>query len=171
MRGSADADVAVDGEEVVAAVGGLLQVGLEVVELGAAGWRDGAEPLVDDLGLAVAEGVGAEFAFDHDADVDLDVAEAGAAHEGRGGAADPAVGAGVAEGSEDVAGAGGIRHGVDDGVPVAVGGDDQARWRAGSGGFAEVAHGVLDPLEGFGFDDAVEGVGWEREVLAVGDGG
>ena len=36
LRGSAYADVAVDAEEVVAAVGGVLQVGLEVVELGGA---------------------------------------------------------------------------------------------------------------------------------------
>ena len=47
---------------------------LEVVELGGADVADCAEPVVDDLGLAVAEGVGAEFAFDDDADVDLDVA-------------------------------------------------------------------------------------------------
>ena len=74
-------------------------------------------------------------------------------------APDPAVGAGVAEGSEDAAGAGGVLDGVDEGVPVGVVGDDEAIWDADAGGFAEVADGVFDPLEGFGFDDAVEGVG------------
>ena len=42
---------------------------------------DGAEPVVNDLGLVIAKGVGGEFAFGDDADVDCDVAQAGLAHE------------------------------------------------------------------------------------------
>ena len=56
-------------------MGGVVEVGAEVVELGGGDVADGAEPVVDDLGLVVAEGVGGEFAFDDDADVDLDVAQ------------------------------------------------------------------------------------------------
>ena len=78
--GSTNADVAVEGEEVVAAGGGVVEVGAEVLELGGGDVADGAEPVVDDLGLVVAEGVGDEFAFGDDADVDLDVAQAGLTH-------------------------------------------------------------------------------------------
>ena len=35
----------------------------------------------------------------------------------------------------------------------------------------QVADGVFDPLEGFVFDDALDGVGGEGEALGVADGG
>ena len=72
--GVGEADVAVEGEEVVAAGGGVAEVGLKVVDLGGGDDAGLAEPVVDDLGLVVAEGVGGEFAFGDDADTDLDVA-------------------------------------------------------------------------------------------------
>jgi len=59
----------------------VVEVGAEVVELDGGDIADGAEPVVDDLGLVVAEGVGGEFAFGDGADVNLDVAQAGLTHE------------------------------------------------------------------------------------------